>query len=224
MKKTSSSLLLLALVIACAAPAPVFPENGPENVFDVIKSRRSVRDYLPTPVPREHILKICDAARMAPTSGNQQPWKFLVVQDRAKLNLLVEEQVSSRIQAVGKDRKLTDEEREALREKGRKSALKYLSAPVLIVVLTDSQSQYPSYNHWDGPLAAGYLMLAARGLGYGTVFVTDAIDFGIARKVLEIPERYEIVCLTPLGVPAQWPETPAKKPLESFVVFESFGK
>ena len=57
------------------------------SVFDVIHKRRSVREYQPTPVPEEHIRKILDAARMAPTSGNQQPWKFLVIRDRKKLNM-----------------------------------------------------------------------------------------------------------------------------------------
>jgi hypothetical protein len=59
-----------------------------EYLFDIIKSRRTVRDFRPDPVPKEHILKILDMARSAPTSGNQQPWKFLVVQDRGKLDLL----------------------------------------------------------------------------------------------------------------------------------------
>ncbi len=224
MKTSTWSVWMLVPAVVFTAAAPAFSGDGAEDIFDLIKSRRSVRDYLPTPVSKDRILKILDAARMAPTSGNQQPWKFLVVQDRAKLDRLVEEMVGFRVQAGTKDKKLSDGEMTILREKSRASALRYLSAPVFIVVLTDSQSMYPTYNHWDGPLAAGYLMLAARGLGYGTVFITDGLDFGVIRKVLAIPDRYEIVCATPLGVPAQWPESPPKKPLESFVVFESFEK
>ena len=81
----------------------------------------------------------------------------------------------------------------------------YFSAPVYVVVLTDSQSAYPSYNHHDGPLAAGYLMLAARALGYGTVYITDAIPDEVTREVLAIPARYERVCITPIGIPDAWP-------------------
>jgi nitroreductase len=214
--------MILAAVSASVVPA--FSGDDADSFFNLIQSRRSVRDYLPTPVPKDHILKILDAARMAPTSGNQQPWKFLVVQDRDKLNQLLEEQVRFRVQAGSQGKTLTDAELAALKEKSRTFALRYLSAPVFIVVLTDSQSTYPGYNHWDGPLAVGYLMLAARSLGYGTVFITDGLDFGVIRKTLAIPDRYEIVCATPLGVPKQWPEMPPKKPLESFIVFESFGK
>ena len=93
--------------------------------------------------------------------------------------------------------------------------------PNLIVILTDDQSTYPDYNHWDGPMAAGYLMLAARALGYGTVFITDAISDAITKKVLNIPDRYTRVCITPLGVPVEWPQSPPKKPLEDFIAWET---
>jgi nitroreductase len=79
---------------------------------------------------------------------------------------------------------------------------------------------YPDYNHWDGPLAAGYLMLAARALGYGTVFITDAIPDNITKEVLQIPDNYTRVCITPLGVPVEWPVTPEKKKLEEMISYE----
>jgi nitroreductase len=98
----------------------------------------------------------------------------------------------------------------------------YFSAPVYIVVLTDNNSMYPDYNHWDGPLAAGYLMLAARALGYGTVFITDAIPESVSKGVLQIPDRYTRVCITPVGIPVEWPVAPPKKNLEDFIVYNNF--
>ncbi|MFO7979586.1 MAG: nitroreductase family protein [Candidatus Aminicenantes bacterium] len=53
-------------------------------------NRRTVRKFKSTPVPQEHIMKILEAAHYAPNSGNQQPWKYLVIRDRAKLDLLSE--------------------------------------------------------------------------------------------------------------------------------------
>ena len=88
-------------------------------------------------------------------------------------------------------------------------------------MLTDNNSQYPGYNHWDGPMAAGFLMLAARALGYGTVFITDAIPNNVTRDVLHIPDGYTRVCITPLGVPVDWPDSPPKKKLEEFIAWES---
>lgn len=215
---------LLLAVQEVKANMPEAPASPPSDVFDLFKFRRSVRDYLPTPVPREHILKIIDAARMAPTSGNQQPWKFLVIQDRAKLDQLAEATANFWVEEEGKGMNASAGKRAAMLEENRKWVRKYLGAPVLIVILTDSQTRYPSYNHWDGPNAASYLMLAARALGYGTVYATDTLNFDLVRKLFAIPEQYEIVCVTPLGVPSKWPDSKPKKPLESFVVFESFGK
>ena len=109
-------------------------------------------------------------------------------------------------------------------EKMKKYFDRVMSAPVYVVVLVDRRSRYPSYNRHDGPLAAGYLMIAARALGYGTVFFTDSIPETVTREVLKIPKRYERICITPIGVPREWPQPPAKNPLEDFVVFDTFAK
>ncbi len=52
---------------------------------ELIQKRQSDRRYAPKPVAREHILKCLEAARLAPSACNSQPWKFVVVDDRAKL-------------------------------------------------------------------------------------------------------------------------------------------
>jgi hypothetical protein len=44
----------------------------------------------------------------------------------------------------------------------------------------------------------------------------------VARSVLRIPDRYEQVCITPIGVPSEWPKVPAKKELSEFIVYEGF--
>ena len=48
---------------------------------EVLKSRRSIRRYKGTPVPRESIVKVLEAARIAPSAGHRQPWHFVVVED-----------------------------------------------------------------------------------------------------------------------------------------------
>ena len=219
MNSTRRACLQIAgssLLLNTAAPAAA-PASEPD-VLALFAKRQSVRRYKPEPVPDEHIRLILNAARYAPTSGNQQPWKFLVIRDRSKIERLHAkclELFSSR------DAGLTDEARAHRRETLEKGLAGYFSAPVYVVVLTDSQSTYPTYNHWDGPLAAGYLMLAARALGYGTVFVTDSIPEAATKEVFEIPERYQRVCITPLGVPDGWPEPRPKKKLEDLVAWET---
>jgi nitroreductase len=156
---------------------------------------------------------------MAPTSGNQQPWKFLVVRDRVTLDRIKESCIEGSLAArEARQGSVTPEQADAVRQ----YFSDYLSAPVYVVVLTDDESRYPTYNHWDGPLAAGYLMLAARALGYGTVFATDSVPEEVTREVLGIPARYTRVCFTPIGVPESWPDSPEKKPLDEFLVLERF--
>ena len=194
------------------------------SIFEVIHERRSVRSYKSTPVPKEHITKILDAARMAPTAGNQQPWKFLVVRDRSKIDELMNTCITRSIKAYQERKKPPAEELRKYEAKVKAYLQNVFSAPVFIVVLVDTQSKWPDYNKFDGPLAAGYLMLAARALGYGTVFFTDTIPDQVTREVLRIPDRYQRICITPVGVPEEWPKTPAKKKLDELVVYESFSQ
>ena len=189
------------------------------DIWSVIQNRRSVRKFKPDPIPETKIRQIIDAARMAPTSGNQQPWKFLVIRDKKLINQMMEACVNESLSAYGANP--SSETKEQYEAKIRKNlATGYFSAPVFIVILTDNNSKYPDYNHWDGPLAAGYLMLAARAMGYGTVFITDAISESVTKEVLQIPDNYTRVCITPLGVPVEWPAKPPKKNLNEMISFD----
>jgi len=198
---------------------PVYtPEQ--EYLFNTMKARRSVRNFKPDPVPQEHLMKILEMAATSPTSGNQQPWKFLVIQDRAKLDLLKKKGIERRIRRA-KERGVNDEkELEKIRSGADNYFTKFLSAPVYVVVLVDSASKYPSYNIYDGSAASVLLMVAARALGYGTVFSQDSVPYELLKEVFEIPDQYERICFTPIGIPVEWPEPHNKKPLYELAVFE----
>lgn len=190
------------------------------DFWDVIYNRRSVRKFKPDAIPDADIRKIIDAARMSPTSGNQQPWKFLVIRDKKLINQMMEACIKQTLTRYDANPN-ANETRDQFKDRITKAlASGYFSAPVFIVVLTDNNSTYPDYNHWDGPLAAGYLMLAARALGYGTVFITDAIPENVTKEVLQIPDTYTRVCITPLGIPVEWPATPPKKNLDDMISFD----
>jgi len=218
-----SALSLLSAQDQQSAMVPVVNADAKDggairesDFWKVVQNRRSVRNYRPDSIPERDILKIIDAARMAPTSGNQQPWKFLIVRDGNTINRLKEACVQKSLNRLDKDQRRQNE------EKIRNRLGNYFSAPVYIVVLTDNESTYPDYNHWDGPLAAGYLMLAARAMGYGTVFITDAIPESVTKEVLHIPDTYTRVCITPVGIPVEWPATPEKKKLDELILYEHF--
>jgi 5,6-dimethylbenzimidazole synthase len=210
-------------------PANGQTQNEDLAIFDVFKKRRSVRKFKSTPVPKEHIAKILEAANCAPSSGNAQNWKFLVIRDRKKLNQLKEECIARFLELYKKKHKsLNTEKLEEKREWAKQYYEDYLSAAVYIEVLVDNRkwSEAPNhmerYNIKDGTLAAAILLLAARALGYGTVFCTDSVPEELTRKMFSIPDHYTRICITPVGVPDGWPECPPKKGLHEKVVYETF--
>ena len=156
---------------------------------------------------------------------NQQPWKFLVIRDKEKITRmrqrLIEIATKSIDARLAQQTNVSEQDLEP-RKKAVAMVEGYLSAPVYVAVLTDNQCQCGlEYTKHDGPLAAGYLMLAARALGYGTVYMTDSIPEAVAREVWNIPDRYRRVCITPIGVPDGWPPPKPKKKLEELVAYES---
>jgi len=195
---------------------------GQKFLFEIIKQRRTVRQFQSTPVPQEHILKILDAARYAPTAGNQQPWKFMVIQDREKLNQLKKEACLWYLDRYQSLKSPEPKELESIQQKIQESLENVLSATVYVAVLVNSREKYPEYIVIDGTLAAGTLMIAARALGYGTGFYTSFFPEDKMKKFFNIPDNFKLICFTPIGVPKKWPETPAKKKLEDLVIFESF--
>jgi nitroreductase/ketosteroid isomerase-like protein len=188
-------------------------------LFDTIKTRRTVRRFKDDAVPEEHILKMLDAARYAPTARNKQPWKFLVIRERKKLASLKEKVIQWYMEqhAVEEPGKIRDDLKHALADMVEGE----LSAPVCVVVLVDSHVAVPQYIIHDGVLAAGHLMIAAKALGYGTGLFTTLFPEEKMKDFLNIPDKYTFICVIPVGVPEGEPEV-EKKDLKEFVVFESF--
>lgn len=200
-------------------------QDSDSMIFNVFKKRRSVRKFSPASVPEEHITKILDAAHLAPSGGNAQDWKFLVIRDRERLNQLKDACISKTVEMFKSRDNFEPDKLDEQRERAETYYEDYLSAPVYIIVLVDNRKgpEYTNrYNMKDGTLAAGYLMLAARALGYGTVFCTDSIPEEITQKVFNIPDYYNRICITPIGVPVEWPKIPNKKNLDELIVREIF--
>lgn len=185
------------------------------SFFDVVEKRVSVRQYKPDPVPEADLLKILDAARLIPNSGNQQACSFLVVKDREILGVMKHECIKSR------ERVLTERGDEVPSMESLQEYYEMIfSAPLYILVLVDKTVRYKGYHDKDGSLAASHIVLGARALGYGSVYYTDSIPEDVCMKVLEIPEKYSRTCIIPIGIPEKWPENSKRKPLEEYVFYE----
>ncbi|KPJ50371.1 nitroreductase [candidate division TA06 bacterium DG_26] len=169
------------------------------KIAELIKERRSVRSYKDMDVPDEKLISILNAARMAPSAGNRQPWKFIVVREKKK--------------------------REAL---GRAASGQgfVAEAPVVIAAVAlypdrVMECGVPSYAV-DLAIAVDHMTLAAVEEGLGTCWI-GAFSQNEVRKILGIPQSHTVVTLLPLGFPADTPRSKIRRPLEEIVCYESFS-
>jgi nitroreductase len=165
--------------------------------YELIKKRRSTRGFEPREIPAEVLNRVLDAARVAPSACNLQPWHFLVLKEKAA--------------------------REKLKEAYSRDW--FWSAPVIIVGCVDMEKAWRrgevSYGEVDLAIAMDHLILAAVNEGLGTCWV-GAFDEAKARAVLQIPENMKIVAMTPLGYPMKVNGTDKRKPLEEIVHYEKW--
>jgi nitroreductase len=179
---------------------------APDALLALMRSRRSVRRYLPDSVPDEMVQQILEAGRWAPSANNQQPWAFVVVRE------------------------------EEIRKQVAQHATYYLArharvdeAPLLIILCGQVRSRMSrKYLRGDVAMAGMQMMLQARALGLGTCWI-DGLKRDEIAKILRIPEYLEIVGLMTVGFPAEIPpETPRKPPFEivHYDLYESvtFGR
>jgi len=169
------------------------------NVLEAIKTRRSVRKYKPGPIPDEDLKEILTAAQLAPSAGNKQPWRFVVVRD--------------------------PETRKKLGEIARGQT--WISdAGVVVVALAMDKKSPEVYERWaerDVMTAVEHMVLAAWSLGYGTCWIGAFYEDRV-KELLGIPEEMTVINLLPIGVPDQRPEPRGRKPLDEIFQEEKFGQ
>jgi len=203
------------------------------DFFEVIGTQRAMRRLKPDPVPEELIKKLIWAATRAPSGGNRQGWRFLVVTDAEKRRALKDiysEGWESYVKAgYGQRQDLPPDEAES-NARVMKSA-QYLSdhlheVPVIIMVcafgdggvnsgIAAGASIYP---------AAQNLMLAARALGLGTALTTiHRWNEDRVREVLGIPKTVETAALIPVGWPRGKFGTGLRQPVEAVTYWETWG-
>jgi nitroreductase len=178
---------------------------------DLVEERRSIRRYIEKPVEREKILVCLEAARLAPSADNAQPWRFLVLDD-VNLRQKFSDEVFSGIYSVSKFAK---------------------KAPVLIVILArlniiahkiGKQIQNIHFHLLDIGIAGEHIVLQAEELGLGTCWI-GWFNTRKARKVLKIPREYKIVSLLSMGYYDKKPSKLKKrKNLDEIVWFNEIGR
>ena len=194
------------------------------EVIKAIKTRRTVREFLPDEIPRKDIQTILDAARFAPTAGNLQPWKFLIIRDKDNMNKLKTVVKQNMILKI-KEMEFTEEEKKEHIEGICLALDKLFNAPVWILLFVD-MSQYPELVIYDGALAAQNLMLTAHALGYGSSLQTSYFPESLIKDFFTIPDQYKFICAIPLGRPSFQPSyksAAGDRPVDCFGIAESLA-
>ncbi|MBQ8421357.1 MAG: nitroreductase family protein [Bacteroidales bacterium] len=174
--------------------------------LELVNKRQSDRKYAPKPVAREHILKCLEAARLAPSACNSQPWKFIVVDDRAKLAEMSEAAIG-----LGMN-KFT------------------VQVPVLVAVVQENMNlsakagsivKSKDYSMMDLGIAVEHFCLQAAELGLGTC-IMGWFDEKKVKKLLGVPRSRRIQLLIALGHPDAPTREKIRKPLEAIASWNGY--
>lgn len=192
----------------------------------MMRRRRTVRDFSPDPVPRDVIEAAIRTAAGAPSGANQQPWTFVAISDpaiKARIRVAAEEE-----ERAFYDSRAGEEWLEALRALGTDWQKPFLEiAPWLIVIFQQRWGVSPTgrrVKHYYAPesvgIATGFLIAALHQAGLASLTHTPA-PMGFLNEICGRPEGEKAMILLVVGKPAEGCLVPAigKKPLGEVAVF-----
>jgi nitroreductase len=173
------------------------------ELYEAIRTRRSVRSYRPDPIPEDVLGRVMEAVRIAPSGSNRQPWKFILVKDEGLKKELVPACHGQEFVA---------------------------EAPIIVAACgLEFQKSYGEFMGKmsllvDVTIAVDHLTLAARAEGLGTCWIASFSNEAV-KKVLSIPDEIQVVTLTPLGYPAgpAFREPGSRKRLEEIICYDKYS-
>lgn len=209
-----------------------------DEFLELVKRRRSIRNFKSTLIPDEYVEKILEAARWAMSGGNAQPWEFIVVRDPRTKDKIGK--------AIFEQRKIEFEiEQTRIRDLRHPGLLKppdipdFREAPVLIVVCGDRRTLMAivlSHNFIGGEGGPGapylknmanatqnmQLAAVALNLGSGWISIGRSVE-GSIKAILGVPDFLEIHTIVPVGY-AKYEPPPLTRPLKEIVHFEKYDR
>ncbi len=168
------------------------------NVYEAIANRRSIRAYQNRRIEPDKLRRVLEAGRLAPSARNAQIWRFVVVQDREKLQSLV---------PVCRNQAFV----------GQAAALIAGCATTHDHVMTCGQPAYPI----DLAIALDHISLAAVEEGLGTCWIGAFFEQPM-REALGIPADVRVVCAMTMGYPSEIPAAKSRKPFDEVFCFERY--
>jgi nitroreductase len=204
------------------------------DFLEVINTQRAIRRFTTEPVGEGMVRQMLEAAIRAPSGGNRQPWRFVVVRDAETKRRLAElyrecaEELIAKTPFYAKAMSDPSADPGAARmmKSSRYLAEHFTEVPVFIVacMMNDGQSLGFTQGASIYP-AVQNLLLAARNLGLGTTITTiHRFRHNEFREVLEIPNDADIAAIIPLGYPAGKFGAGPRQPLEKVMFVEKWGQ
>jgi len=156
------------------------------DIYDLIRLRKSVRSYLSKEIEEDKLARVLEAGRLAPSAGNRQEWRFVIVKDE------------------NTRRKVADASNHAF----------IAEAPVIIACCAETDGHLmpcglPSFSI-DVAIAIDHITLAAAAEGLGTCWI-GGFNAEKAKAALNIPDGVEVVELLPIGYPVDPSEVDKKR-------------
>jgi nitroreductase len=156
------------------------------ETFDALFARRNVRSYQDRAIPPEDLDRVLEAGRRAPSANNRQPWDFIVVRERERLEELSRVWQGARHVAAS-------------------------AATVAAVMPVTQDPRRHDLNEFDLGQASLQMMVAAADLGIGSSHAAVG-DQDLARRLLGFPEDHRLAYLLAFGYPADRPLRPIRRP------------
>ena len=213
------------------------------DLIEVMRTTFAAREFTDDPVPDEVLSRILGAARFAPSGGNRQGWRVIVVRDpghrRTLCDLVVPTMRRCLAQMVAGEvywnsivpSRITEADVEAV-EPPVALVERMVNAPVLLIVAVDL-SQVASFDkdlERVGVVSGASIypfvwniLLAARNEGLGGTLTTFVVpEEQKARELLGLPEHYAIAAMLPIGKPVKQLTKLRRNPVESFATIDRF--
>lgn len=200
------------------------------EVIEAIRTRRSVRRFTSEAIPDDVLDRLLEALRLAPTGGNQQPFKFIVVRDA---------DVKAKLAAA------------CHWKPGKPNGHQFIAEAPLAIVACGSDDAAISRFYHDGDvtlapgkgvppdverrpgehqnlmeidlaIAVDHLVLQATAEGLGTCWVA-ALDEKEVKELLSVPEEMRVLVVVPVGYTDAWPAARPRKPLEEIISYDKYA-
>lgn len=210
-----------------------------DDFLELVKERRSIRKFKPSPIPDEYIEKIIEAGRWAMSGANAQPWEFIVVKDQGTKNKIAYASLELRKEQYVIEMTRLEELRHPLLSQPP-TLPGFKDAPVLIVVVGDKrtlQATVLATNFIGGEAGPGgpyikamgnavtHMHLAAAVLGLGSQWVSlNRIWEESVKEILDIPSALDVHTIVPIGYPAYIPKRAYRRDLGEMVHYEKYDR